>query len=106
MRPAVPVENLAVPGKIEGTVVAYGPTGNLVTDIANDRLKGVPAGDSVRVICDEHETIGIYAADHQEEPSTLMAVLGTSGSLELTIVGDSAKIMLGVPLKEKVVVKW
>ena len=95
-----------MPGKIEGTVVAYGPTGNLVTDISNDRLKGVPGGDSVRVVCDEHETVGIYPADHQEEQSTLMAVLGTGGFLELTIVGDSAKIMLGVPLKEKVVVKW
>src|SRR5262245_2629563 len=29
-----------VSGKIEGAVVAYGPTGNLVTDIPNDRLKG------------------------------------------------------------------
>lgn len=95
-----------MPGKIEGTVVAYGPTGNLVTDISNDRLKGVPAGDGVKITCDEHETIGIYSADHQEEPTTLMAILGTSGFLELTIVGDSAKIMLGVPLKEKVVVKW
>src|SRR5205814_7293087 len=51
-----------VAGKIEGTVVAYGPTGNLVTDIANDRLKGVPRGDSVKVICDEHETVGTYLA--------------------------------------------
>ena len=95
-----------VPGKIEGAVVAYGPTGNLVTDIPHDRLKGVPAGDGVKIVCDEHETVGLYPADHQEEPSTLMAILGESGFLELTIVGDSAKIMLGVPLKEKVVVKW
>jgi S-adenosylmethionine hydrolase len=95
-----------VPGKIEGAVVAYGPTGNLVTDIANDRLKGVPAGDSVKIVCDEHETIGIYPSDHQEEACTLMAILGTSGFLELTIVGDSAQAMLGVPLREKVVVKW
>jgi S-adenosylmethionine hydrolase len=95
-----------VPGKIEGAVVAYGPTGNLVTDIAHDRLKGVPAGDGVKIVCDEHETVGIYPADHQEEPMTLMAILGESGFLELTIVGDSAKIMLGVPLKEKVTVKW
>jgi hypothetical protein len=35
-----------------------------------------------------------------------MAILGPSGCLELTIVGDSAKIMLGVSLGEKVVVKW
>jgi S-adenosylmethionine hydrolase len=95
-----------VPGKIEGAVVAYGPTGNLVTDIPHDRLKGVPAGDGVKIVCDEHETVGIYPADHQELPSTLMAILGESGFLELTIVGDSAKMMLGVPLKEKVTVKW
>jgi S-adenosylmethionine hydrolase len=99
-------EFVAVPGKIEGTVVAYGPTGNLVTDIPHDRLKGVPAGNGVKVICDEHETVGIYPADHQEEPCTLMAIRGTSGFLELTIVGDSAQAMLGVSLKEKVTVKW
>jgi len=95
-----------VPGKIEGKIAAYGPTGNLVTDIVNDRLKGVPNGDSAKVICDEHETVGIYSVDHREEPMTLMAILGASGFLELTIVGDSAKAMLGVPLNEKVVVKW
>jgi len=60
----------------------------------------------VKIVCDEHETVGIYTADHQEEPSTLMAVLGESGFLELTIVGDSAKMMLGVGLKEKITVKW
>lgn len=95
-----------MPGKIEGTVVAYGPTGNLVTDISNDRLKGVPSGDGVKIICDEHETIGIYPATHEEDACTLMAILGTSGCLELTIVGDSARLMLGVALQEKVVVKW
>jgi S-adenosylmethionine hydrolase len=96
----------AVPGKIEGKIASYGSSGNLVTDIANDRLKGVPGGDAAKVICDEHETVGIYPADHAEEPMTLMAILGSSGFLELTIVGDSAKGMLGVSLNEKVVVKW
>ena len=60
----------------------------------------------MKITCDEHETVGIFPADHQEEPFTLMAILGDSGCLELTIVGDSAKAMLGVPLNEKVVVKW
>lgn len=96
----------AVPGKIEGKIAAYGPTGNLVSDIPHERLKGVPTGDSAKVICDEHETVGIYAADHKEEACTLLAILGDSGCLELTIVGDSAKVMLGVRLGEKVVVKW
>ena len=93
-------------GKIEGKIVAYGESGNLVTDIANDRLRGAPTGQSVTITCDEHETVGIFPADHPEEPCTLMAILGPSGCLELTIVGDSAKIMLGVALGEKVVVQW
>ena len=93
-------------GKIEGKIASYGPTGNLVTDIPHDRLKNVPPGDGVRISCDEHETVGIFSADHQEVASTLMAILGESGCLELTIVGDSAKAMLGVPLGEKIVVKW
>ena len=95
-----------MPGKIEGTVVAYGPAGNLVTDIRNDRLAGVPQGTGVTVTCDEHQTVGIFPANHEEEPCTLMAILGENGCLELTIVGDSAKTMLGVSLREKVVVKW
>ena len=93
-------------GKIEGKVVAYGESGNLVTDIANDRLRSAPTDQTVSIACDEHETVGIFSADHPEEPCTLMAILGPSGCLELTIVGDSAKIMLGVALGEKVVVKW
>lgn len=95
-----------MPGKIEGTVVAYGATGNLVTDIPNDRLAGASASATASVRCDEHETIGIFPADHPEQPFTLMAILGSSGFLELTIVGESAKAMLGVTLKENVVVKW
>ena len=95
-----------MPGKIEGKIASYGPTGNLVTDISHDRLQSVPRTDGVKVTCDEHETIGIYAADHKEEPFTLMAILGNSGCLELTIVGESAQAMLGVSLGEKVVVKW
>lgn len=95
-----------MPGKIEGTVVAYSESGNLVTDIAHDRLRSLPPGESVTVVCDEHETIGIYPADHHEQPMTLLAILGPSGHLELTITGDSAKIMLGVRIGEKVVVKW
>lgn len=93
-------------GKVEGSVVAYGPTGNLITDIPNDRLTVAAQASGATIRCDEHETVGIFPAGHEEQPCTLMAILGTGGHLELTIVGDSAKAMLGVPLREKVVVKW
>src|SRR5439155_18272293 len=94
---------VAVPGKIEGKIAAYGPTGNLITDISNERLKTVPSPAAAKIICDEHETVGIFSADHQEEPATLMAILGSSGCLELTIVGDSAHMMLGVRAGDRLV---
>ena len=93
-------------GKIEGTVVSVSQSGNLVTDIAAERLQDAPRDESVTVRCDEHETNGIYDADHSQPESTLIALIGPSGCLELEIVGDSAKIMLGVRVGEKVVVSW
>ncbi len=94
-----------MPGQIEGKIVAYSESGNLVSDIAHDRLAAVPR-DSATTACDEHETIGIFPAGHPEQPCTLLAILGPSGCLELTIIGESAKAMLGVRIGEKVVVKW
>ncbi|MCA9120302.1 MAG: adenosylmethionine-8-amino-7-oxononanoate aminotransferase [Planctomycetaceae bacterium] len=93
-------------GRIEGTVVSISESGNLVTDIAADQLAGVPRGDQVSVRCDEHETLGIFDIGHEQPPFTLIAVLGPSGCLELEIVTDSAKIMLGVAVGEKVEVRW
>ena len=95
-----------MPGKIEGTVTAYTEAGSLVTDIAHAALRDVPRDDSVTVSCDEHETIGIYEPDHGQPDFTLLAILGPSGFLELHIVGDSAKMMLGVRLGEQVKVQW
>jgi S-adenosylmethionine hydrolase len=95
-----------VPGHLEGKIVAYGESGNLVSDLPNERLRDLPRAAEATIICDEHQTLGIFPADHPEEPCTFMAILGTSGYLELTIVGESAKLMLGVKLGEKVVIKW
>lgn len=95
-----------MPATIEGKVVAITDTGNLVTDIGADQLSDAPRDDRVTVACDEHETVGIFDADHGEPESTLIAVLGDSGCLELEIVGLSASLMLGVRVGERVVVRW
>ncbi len=95
-----------MPGTIEGKVVAYGPEGNLVTDIAHAQLEAAPRDPSVSIRCDEHETVGLFSADHHEPEMSLLAILAPGGFLELTIVGDSAKTMLAVALGEKVVVSW
>ncbi len=92
--------------KVEGKIVAITPEGNLVSDISVDRLAGAPRDTSVVIRCDEHETRGLFGPDHQEPPFTLLALLGGHNTLELIIVGDSAKIMLGVGLGTPVSVEW
>lgn len=93
-------------GKIEGTVVAISETGNLVTDISAAALAHVPRDDRVTICCDEHETTGIFGSNHNQPDATLIAVLGPEGRLELLLVGDSAKVMLGVGVGERVEVRW
>jgi len=93
-------------GQMEGKIVGYSAAGNLVSDIPHERLRDAARAAGVTIACDEHETIGIFPADHPEQPCTLMAILGPSGCLELTIVGESAQAMLGVPIGETVRVKW
>jgi S-adenosylmethionine hydrolase len=93
-------------GRIDGKVVSISESGNLVTDISGDQLADAPRDDQVTVRCDEHETLGIFDSNHDQPAFTLIAVLGGGGCLELEIVGDSAKMMLGVPIGEKVEVHW
>ena len=87
--------------QIEGTVVSFDTDGNLVTDISV-----VPRDERVSVTCDEHETAGIFGLGHDQPEMTLLAILGQHGALQISIVGDSAKIMLGIDVGERVVVRW
>jgi S-adenosylmethionine hydrolase len=95
-----------VSGQIVGKIVGFSEQGNLVSDITADRLKQAPRNESVVIRCDEHETNCLFGRDHQQPDATLIAIIGSSGCLELEIVGDSAKIMLGVPIGEAIEVRW
>ena len=95
-----------MPGTIEGKVTAFGAEGNLVTDISHAQLAETPRDTSVTIRCDEHETVGLFTPCHSEPEMSLLALLAPSGFLELTIVGDSAKVMLGISLGDRVVVSW
>jgi len=92
--------------KITGNIESIDSQGNLVTDISSEQLAEVPRDDTVGVFCDGHETRGIFPADHDQPAMTLIAQIGASSQLELAIVGDSAKIMLGVSPSTPVEVKW
>jgi hypothetical protein len=95
-----------VPGRIDGSIQSIDSFGNLVTDITEDMLGDAPRDETVTIRCDEHETQGIFAAYGEQPPMTLIALVGSSGFLEMAIVDDSAKIMLGVAAGTPVTVTW
>ncbi|MDZ4659891.1 MAG: SAM-dependent chlorinase/fluorinase [Bythopirellula sp.] len=106
------LKNLDWPGatrvanRIEGQVVAVDSFGNLITNITREMLVGVPTDESVTVRCDEHETHSIFTTYAEQPPMTLVALIGSNDQLEIAIVEDSAKIMLGVGVGAPVEIVW
>jgi S-adenosyl-L-methionine hydrolase (adenosine-forming) len=92
--------------RIQGAVQSVDGFGNLITNISADVLANVPRGEQVVVVCDEHETHGIFSTYGDQPAMTLIALVGSSGHLELAIVGDSAAIMLGVTVGTPVTITW
>ena len=92
--------------KIEGSVQAIDSFGNLITSIPADALANVPRGEETAVVCDEHETRGIFQTYAEQPEMTLIALVGSSGQLGLAIVGESAALMLGVRVGTPVTVTW
>ncbi|HYO24152.1 MAG TPA: SAM hydroxide adenosyltransferase [Lacipirellulaceae bacterium] len=92
--------------RIEGQITAVDSFGNLVTDITRAQLAAAPTDETVRIVCDEHETLGIFSAYTDQPPMTLIALVGSTGTLELAIVDESAALMLGIKPGAKVQVTW
>jgi hypothetical protein len=92
--------------EIRGTVTHITAQGDLVSDIPCADLQALEGNTEVRVDVGEHFTQGIFAADHGEPQSTLIATLGSSGFLEIGIVGLSAQEMLGFAVGDAVNVRW
>jgi hypothetical protein len=95
-----------VPNKITGAVQSIDSFDNLITDITEEMLEAAPRDDSVLIQCDDHQTYGIFTTYADQPSMTLIAVIGSSGHLELAIVDDSAKIMLGVAVGTPVTISW
>lgn len=100
-------EVLVMPGKIQGTVRSIDSFGNLITDVAADKLADVPTDpERVRIRCDEHETQGLFKTYGEQPPMTLVALVGSSGYLEMAIVNENASMMLGIRTGTPVTVEW
>ncbi|MEX2169372.1 MAG: SAM-dependent chlorinase/fluorinase [Pirellulales bacterium] len=103
----LPLDEVTKVGKrITGKVVEIDSFGNLMTDISRDALASVSSGESVRITCDEHQTLGIFRTYADQPEMTFIALIGSSDRLELAIVGENAAAMLGVRVDTPVVVEW
>lgn len=92
--------------RIEGAVLEIDSFGNLVTNISAEMLAGRPTDERVCVICSIYETWGIYHAYADRPGGTFIALIGSSGRLELAVVGDNAAERLGIQVGTRVVVAW
>jgi S-adenosylmethionine hydrolase len=92
--------------RVSGRVGSIDAHGNLVTDISREMLAGAPTDESVSIVCDDHQTFGIFAQFDQQPPLTFIARLGEDNLLTLAIVDENASIMLGVQVGQEVLVSW
>ena len=95
-----------MPGTLSGQVVEVNGAGDLITDIAAESLADAPQDASLRIIVDEHETYGLYPADHSQPAMTLVAIHEDGKPLRIVLVEDSASAMLGVQVGASVELHW
>jgi S-adenosylmethionine hydrolase len=94
------------PGVIEGEVLDVDSFGNLVTNIGSDLLAHVLADQHPRIQLGEHQVKGILTTYGDRPRGTLVALVGSTGRLELAIVGGSAASTLGASVGDRVAVRW
>ncbi len=92
--------------RLEGTVIEVDSFGNLITDISVEMLAGRPTDERVCIICSIYETWGIYRAYADQLGGTFIALIGSTGHIELAVVGDDAAERLGIQVGTPVIVTW
>ena len=92
--------------RIAGHIIEVDSFGNLVTNIAAGMFAGRPTDGRVCIVCSIYETWGVYGSYAAQPQGTLVALVGSSGRLELAIVGDNAAARLGVTIGTPVVMAW
>ncbi len=94
------------PHRIEGIVQAIDSFGNLISNVTAPMLAGRPTDRRVCIACNIYETWGIYRAYAEQPQGALIALVGSSGRLELALVGDNAAERLGIGVGAPLVLAW
>ena len=94
------------PARIDGAVLEIDSFGNIITNITAEMLAARPTDKRACIACNIYETWGIYHTYAEQPQGTLCALIGSSGRLELAIVGDDAAGRLGLKVGMPVVIAW
>ncbi len=92
--------------KVCGEVMSIDSFGNLITNILHSDLAGQPTDSRACIACGIYETFGIHETYGRHAPGMLAALIGSSGRLELAVVGDNAAERTGVSIGTPVIVAW
>jgi len=84
------------PGSVEGQVLTIDSFGNLITNITVDLLGDVPRDERTRIAIGDRQITGIGRTYGTRPEGTLIALVGSSGRLEVAVVGGNAAATLHV----------
>jgi hypothetical protein len=91
---------------IKGSVVSFDSFGNLITDITAQMLAAVPDRSQLRIECGRHTVYGMVRTYAELPAKSQVALIGSSGFLELAVVNGNAVQALEVGVGEEVRVRW
>jgi S-adenosyl-L-methionine hydrolase (adenosine-forming) len=94
------------PNRIDGAVIEIDSFGNLITNLTAELIAGRPTDRRACIVCNIYETWGIYHAYAEQPSGTLVALIGSSGRIELALVGDNAARRLGIGIGSPVALAW
>ncbi len=92
--------------EIRGMIISFDSFGNLITDITSSMLEFALQSGSIRVQCGTHRVDDLVGTYGEGMPLSLVALIGSSGMLELAVVNGNAAQRLGVEVGEEIRVTW
>lgn len=90
---------------VTGEIIAVDHFGNLISNITTDNLNAA-THDSLQVTCGGRTLVGLKRTYGEEQPETLVALIGSADRLEVAIVDGHASRALCVGVGTLIRVEW
>jgi len=91
---------------IEGEIVFVDTFGNLITNIDKEAMSIIPDGAKVKIACEKAKRIELVETYGNRAADTPVALIGSSGYLEVAVVEGDASQVLDGGVGCKVTVRW